>query len=212
MKLYPKIYPPFKRSDDGRTLDTSTFFSAELEALADAPGWRWSEKIDGTNIRIHWDGHEVTVGGRTDKAVLYPPLITAVCDLYTEELFEEFHGGNTVTLYGEGVGPKIQNGFKYSPTSTVMLFDVLVADDRHPSGGWWLGPEAVAGIAAQFKGTAAHQLGTFSLTEAVKTVAGGMPSGYGDFIAEGMVGVAPAGLLNRAGERITVKVKGKDFA
>ena len=37
--------------------------------------WNFTEKIDGTNIRVHWDGHKVMFGGRTDNAQIPTSLV-----------------------------------------------------------------------------------------------------------------------------------------
>ena len=28
--------------------------------------WEFTEKIDGTNLRLNWDGHDMAYGGRKD--------------------------------------------------------------------------------------------------------------------------------------------------
>ena len=48
--------------------------------------------------------------------------------------------------------------------------------------------------------------------DATKAVSAGLPSNWNPAVtAEGLVGVTAAGLLNRAGQRLMVKVKAKDF-
>ena len=31
--------------------------------------WRWTEKVDGTNIRVIWQGGKLSFGGKTDNAL-----------------------------------------------------------------------------------------------------------------------------------------------
>ena len=56
---YTKIPNIFKREEFGKNrLIEGDFSSDELEYLADNL-WVWTEKVDGTNIRVIWDGHSV---------------------------------------------------------------------------------------------------------------------------------------------------------
>ena len=57
---YPKIQTLFKR-DDRNVIIEGDWSVPEFAYLADKP-WRWTEKVDGTNIRLHWDGRKVTSG------------------------------------------------------------------------------------------------------------------------------------------------------
>ena len=69
MSEYPKIYGPFKRHTEGpdkNKLIPGSWTVPEFEDL-ECNDWIWTEKVDGTNIRVHWDGHKVSFGGRTDQ-------------------------------------------------------------------------------------------------------------------------------------------------
>ena len=92
--------------------------------------WQGTEKIDGTNIRIYWDGHRISFAGRTDKAQIPNELQQTLNELFlTQEMeyvFEQMFGEKEVILFGEGYGPKIQSGGDYSTTTKFILFDVLV--------------------------------------------------------------------------------------
>lgn len=213
MITYPKIYPPFVRHTEGprrNKLEKFNYLNEEFELLA-AAKWHWTEKIDGTNIRIFWDGHRVTFGGRTDNAQLPVSLLDYLQETFLEELFEQVFGEKRVYLFGEGIGPKIQSSGKYSQTPRFLLFDVAIPDDTHKLGVWWLKWEDVTGIAASLGIATVKHVGDFGIITAVSGVEDGLPSHYGDFVAEGLVGRAPGGILNRRGERIVVKVKTKDF-
>ena len=67
---YCKINTIWKRDEAGKVI-IGDWSRPESAFLADLP-WRWTEKIDGTNIRLHRaaKGGKVRVGGRTDKAQL----------------------------------------------------------------------------------------------------------------------------------------------
>jgi hypothetical protein len=45
--------------------------------LANCKIWRATEKLDGSNHQIYWDGHKLTLGGRTPDSKL--PMEGVVC-------------------------------------------------------------------------------------------------------------------------------------
>ena len=57
--------------------------------------WVFTEKVDGTNIRIYWDGHKVTYGGRTERSNIPAHLMNKLIELFgneeTEQLFEQIN-------------------------------------------------------------------------------------------------------------------------
>ena len=75
MKEYHKIETLFERDMEGnKRLIEGKFRNPLVEYLKDNR-WQFTEKIDGTNIRVHWDGHQVIFGGRTDAASLPSHLV-----------------------------------------------------------------------------------------------------------------------------------------
>ena len=139
MREYHKIETVFNRSTDGdKRLIWGDYRNATVEYLADNI-WQFTEKIDGTNIRIHWDGHNVEIGGRTDRAQIPKHLMDYLSATFltpeVEELFEQTYGEKDVMLFGEGYGAKIQNGGDYRSDVSFILFDVLIGDNWQ-SRGW----------------------------------------------------------------------------
>jgi hypothetical protein len=208
MREYPKIYGPYRRETEGpqrNKLIEGAWSRPEIGYLAEFQ-WHFTEKVDGTNIRVHWDGHKVEFGGRTDRAQIPAMLLKALLELFPEELFEQQFGDTTVTLYGEGYGAGIQKGSgNYRATPGFVLFDVRVGD-------WWLLRDDVVDVAAKMGIDVIPLFLTGTLHEAIDLVRNGLNSLWGNFRAEGLVGVTTAGLLDRAGNRIMVKVKAADFA
>lgn len=213
---YPKIPGPFKRAVDGpnrNKLIEGRWTSVELDMLADND-WLWTEKVDGTNIRVHWDGHTVRIGGRTDKAVLHKDLLARLEELFPEELFEQMFEEKSVTLFGEGFGAGIQKiGGNYSQKKDFVLFDVLI-------GSVWLNREPIENIAHGLGVQVVPLIGQQKFTGqrynndiwwAIEVVRRGLTSTWGDFAAEGLVGVPVGGFLDRHGKRIMVKIKSCDF-
>ena len=79
---YVKIPNIYKREEYGNNkLIEGEYATPELEYLANIP-WVWTEKVDGTNIRVQWDGHSVTFGGRTDKAQIPAHLVNKLNELF----------------------------------------------------------------------------------------------------------------------------------
>lgn len=62
MRKYEKIETIFTRDVEGsKKLNFGQFRDPTIEFLQ-YNNWIWSEKIDGTNIRVYWNGHTVTFG------------------------------------------------------------------------------------------------------------------------------------------------------
>ena len=67
MTPYGKIQTVFKRDPETkfRTLLDGQFSLPEFEYLR-SNTWTWTEKVDGTNIRIQWNGNTYHVGGENE--------------------------------------------------------------------------------------------------------------------------------------------------
>lgn len=207
MREYPKIYGPYLRHTEGpnrNKLIEGEWSRPEIGYLAEFE-WEFTEKVDGTNIRVHWDGHRVEFGGRTDRAQIRADLFAELQRLFPEELFEQQFGSDIVTLYGEGYGAGIQKGGgNYRATPGFVLFDVRVGD-------WWLLRENVIDVGVKMGVDVVPLTLTGTIADAIAMVRGGLQSDWGAFTAEGLVGVPTVGLLDRAGHRIMVKIKAADF-
>lgn len=210
MNTYPKIDTIFKRDVEGtKKLIENSFRDPAVEYLKDSI-WEFTEKIDGTNIRIMWDGHKVTFGGRTDRAQIPAPLMNQLNEMFggntNEELFEQTFGEKEVILFGEGYGPGIQKGGAYRKDVSFILFDVKI-------GEMWLERKDVEDIAKTFGIDVVPVVFYGPISAAVEYVKKKpttlIPGGTAQM--EGVVGRNPAGLLNRKGERIIVKIKVCDF-
>lgn len=59
MREYHKIETLFERDEKTKKLIEGKFRNETVRFLKDNM-WDFTEKIDGTNIRILWDGHKVT--------------------------------------------------------------------------------------------------------------------------------------------------------
>lgn len=204
--LYPKIYSPFQRHHEGplrNKLDLHAWLRPEFELLKGMP-WEWTEKVNGTNVRVIWDGHKVRFGGRTDDAQMPIKLLDALRELFAEELLENQFGSNPATLYGEGFGPGIQSGGNYRQDVGFVLFDVMV-------GSWWLLRDNIVDVASKLGIDVVPLVIIGNIPAAIKMVTSGLTSSWGNFPAEGLVGKPPLGLMGRDGDRLMLKIKTKDF-
>jgi RNA ligase. len=127
MEEYQKISNIFKFDEKYRTI---LGINEPFNTLKDII-WQGTEKIDGTNVRIYWDGHSITVAGRTDKSQFNKGLKTYLDTLFLstemEYVFEQMFGNKEVYLFGEGYGAKIQaDGELYSPTPKLIIFDIKI--------------------------------------------------------------------------------------
>ena len=210
MTEYHKIQTVFMRdpATNHKTLLLGQYSRPEFGYLADCD-WDYTEKVDGTNIRIMFHGGTVTFGGKTDRASIPADLtnnMAASSYASPSRLASVFGDDATVCLYGEGYGTKIQKvGALYSPTQDFVLFDVRVGD-------LWLSRENVADVGEKIGADVVPSIGRGSLKEAVALVRDGFSSRWGDFAAEGIVARPVVELRRRTGERVITKIKHRDFA
>jgi hypothetical protein len=210
MKEYHKIETLFERDMEGsKKLIEGRFRNECVEYLKDNQ-WIFTEKIDGTNIRIFWDGHRVGIGGRTDNAQIPGDLVQYLHDLFmtpeAEQLFEQKFGQTEVYLFGEGYGGSIQSGGAYSKDKKFIMFDVMV-------GGTFLRREDVEEIAKAFNVKPVPIILEGTIQEAVDYVKTKPNSTITSEVKEmeGVVGTPKARLNDFRGNRIIVKIKVRDF-
>jgi hypothetical protein len=158
---YPKIETLFDRDPDTHRVKLGAYRLPEF-ALPASNAWVFTEKVDGTNVRVvfetaclsccgGWepphDGEcprcsgskldqRVTFGGRTDNAQMPTFLLTRLLELFTlDKMVVAFPDEDVVrvVLYGEGYGARIQkSGGNYRPDVDFRLFDALI--ETRPTG------------------------------------------------------------------------------
>lgn len=207
MHEYHKIEGLFKRDEATKRLMYGVYRNPAVEYLSNNE-WIFTEKIDGTNVRVYWDGHRVAFAGRTDKANLPTPLLACLEAMFggevNEQIFEEHFANKEVTLYGEGYGAKIQNGGNYRPDQSFILFDVNV-------GGVWLNRQNVESIAGYFGIDVVPVIMRGTMQQAIDFVKIKPNSTIGTAKMEGLVGRPALELLTANSNRLIVKVKVRDF-
>lgn len=208
MQTYNKIETVFNRDIEGtKRLILGSYRNETVEYLKDNI-WQFTEKIDGTNIRIHWDGHNVEFGGRTDKAQIPNHLLNKLKDLFgtleAEELFEQTFGEKDAILFGEGYGVKIQNGGEYRSDVSFILFDVMI-NGNYQSREWVEQTAKMFGIDVVpivLEGTIQDGI-DYAMSHPHSTI--------GNAMMEGVVGRPKVEMKDRCGNRVIVKIKWEDF-
>lgn len=207
MKEYPKIETLLNRDTKTFKVKIGEWRLPEFEYLKDNK-WLFTEKIDGTNIRVAWDNiaKTVTLGGRTDNAQTPTFLLVKLQQIFTIDKFLALYPDQSMILFGEGYGAKIQKGGgNYIPNGVDFgLFDVLV-------GEWWLRPDDMMDVATKLNVKTVPHIAIGTLTEAINQVSDGFTSTFGDFRAEGIVLRPTVDLMTRSGHRIIAKIKERDF-
>ena len=109
MNEYHKIQTVYKRdpATKFKTPLEGDFSLPEFEYLKDNV-WVFTEKVDGTNIRVMFDGETITFGGKTERAQIPVPLMNRLNQkiLPQLEMFKAIFDSDRVCLYGEGYGAK----------------------------------------------------------------------------------------------------------
>lgn len=208
MKTYHKIQSVFKREPKTkyRNLIEGDYSIPEFDYLKNNM-WVFTEKVDGTNIRVGYEHGKIIFGGRSDNSQIPATLVQRLNEKFQPKIdtFTELFGDAEVCLYGEGYGPKIQKGGgNYRKDQDFVLFDVMI-------NGWWLQRVDVEALATKLEIDVVPIVGRGTLIEMVELAKNGITSTWGDFQAEGYVARPEIELKCRSGERLITKVKCKDF-
>jgi len=215
METYHKIQSIFKRDPE---TNYKTFLEGQWSvdafgALAELK-WEFTEKVDGTNIRIGWDDvtQQVTFGGRSDNAQLPGQLRVYMENKFTPELMSDLAG--PVTLIGEGFGGKIQKGSAYGPDQRFILFDVFIEPWADYPMGLWLPRSEVNTIAEILDIPVVATVFTSTLLKGYRSLKTWRPVTEipdSTRVMEGFVARPTVELRDRLGQRIITKIKVKDF-
>ena len=100
---YHKIQTVYYRdpATNNKTLLEGQWSMPEFEYLKDNQ-WVWTEKIDGTNIRIKCIDDKVEFGGRTDNAQIPSFLMDYLTNAFSVDQFKDtfdFDRGSDVCLF-----------------------------------------------------------------------------------------------------------------
>jgi len=215
MTTYTKINTIWKRDTNNKNVIMEGEYSKE--EFANIRNWIFTEKIDGTNIRVTYDFDAKTLrfDGKTDNAQIPSKLFAALTDMFSADMFEKIFAPkdetgefpHRVILFGEGYGAGIQNGGLYRADTGFILFDVLVDT-------WWLEYTNVSEIAEKFKIECVPMLGIGAIELGIHLVKNKSLSliSKQKRVFEGVVATSYPIMLFRDGEPIKWKLKVKDFS
>lgn len=226
---YTKINTMFARAEGTGLIVPGTWATPEIAYLAEAQ-WYFTEKVDGTNIRVavadisidagvgsrgpYLLPQDISYGGRTDDALISTHILRNLDERFRTEagvqiLQGVFPSGGAI-LFGEGYGDKVNKQGKrsYKEGADFVLFDVLVQSGEGPL---WLTRENVEDVASHLDVPVVPVVGSGTLADAIDLVKGEFTSAWGDFEAEGIVAKPMVDLLTRRGDRIITKLKLQDF-
>lgn len=187
--------------------------------------WQFTEKIDGTNIRVIWEpaiteksetdvpcrAERLRFGGKNDNSQISIALLTWLQENITAEKMRVIFSDVDAVIYGEGYGADIQKGSAYGLRQQFVVFDVLVG------GRWWLDWENTCDVAKKLGLKTVPFIGEMTLEEGIEMVKKGFDSVFarentGEIVpAEGLVGRTVETLYDKKGNRIIIKLKTKDF-
>lgn len=204
---YPKIETLFKRDENFKVIPTEL----RNPCVSLIKTWQFTEKIDGTNIRLIWKDKKLSIGGSADFAQLSTSLVTYLYDSVNLNKLEELFPGTDAIIYGEGCGAGIQkNGGYYNKAKHFVVFDVLV-------NNYWLDWNNVCDVANKLALQTVPFLGEMSLQKGVKLVKTGFNSILAQqntgtlCLAEGLVGRTREPLYDKFFKRLIIKLKTQDF-
>lgn len=216
MKTYPKIQSIYKRDPVTKHKTfLSEYSTSIIEYLADKK-WVFTEKVDGTNIRLWLNRAETSyayeVLGRTSKDVVRPTL-TNPLDCIAEALAESWYSNElylpreSLIIFGEGYGPKIQKGgANYRKDPGFVVFDIF-----DPVKNVWYTRRGVELFCQEYGLDIVPVIGSGTLDEAVSMCSDGFASTWGDFQAEGIIAFPECELRGPNGDPVKTKVKCCDF-
>jgi len=204
MNPYHKIYNVFKKDKKTEKLIKGDWVCPEFDYLS-TNTWVFTEKIDGTNIRVIFNFKDGTIyiKGKTDNANIPLPLMTAVYDKFYGHINKmlKLFANKTVCFYGVGYGQNIQSGSKYIKDGVdFILFDVKIDN-------FWLKRDNMVTLADELGINCVPIVGKGNLFDAINIVEIGLKSNFGDFLAEGIVAKPEIELTDRSGKRIITKIK-----
>ena len=186
------------------------FAQSEFEYLFNNQ-WIWSEKLDGTNIRIYanWSEqygiHTFEVKGKDENSSIPKDLLEWINNWIDEnsQIVSDLFAAEDIILYGEGVGTKIQKVGHNFGSQHFKLFDVYI-------NGFWLQKDDVLDIANKLSlDTPITWIGT--IQDAIDKVKTLPVSSFGNFTIEGYVGQPIVRLNDAKQKRIVTKIKVCDF-
>lgn len=205
-EVYPKFYGPYERDKESKYLDMNLPRDGVKPYMNRDTKWWVSEKMDGTNTRIIWDGYKLEVKGRTGGSHLQGYQTELLSELMQNGnyKFDETFGEQEVTIYGETLGGKIQKN-PHGVDPQFQAFDIKV-------GEVWLKYEDVRDISEKLGiGYVEHKLfDSWNKVLMYFMYTARQRKENAEYF-EGLVAIPEHMPLTRTGERVITKIKVADF-
>jgi len=201
MQEYVKIYNIFNRDETGSLEIKDGYYMLDTVQMLKDIHWCWTEKVDGTNVRIYWNGHSLSFGAKYDTDEISSDVKDYLTTLFInnefDEMFEQKFGRSCVTLFGVCYKTDI-NDIKF------VLHDVYKDDI-------WLSQVEIDYIAHCFNIDSVPVVSIGVLKRAIDFVKTKPMSKIGDFPMSGLICKPCIDLFDRLGNRIMVKIRVRDF-
>lgn len=126
MEEYQKIETLFKFDNTTKKF-THEFYNPIVEYLRNCK-WIGTEKIDGTNVRVFWNGKSFEFGARTNEGDLPKPIRELLQEKFNYDMevtFEQKFGNKEVYIFFEGYAGKIQGG-AYTGAEKLIAYDIKI--------------------------------------------------------------------------------------
>lgn len=208
MSKYQKIKSVWKRQTQKPCPMIYNEWATDTIAMLKNCDWIFTEKIDGTNIRVIWDGHQISFKGRNEKSSIPETITALLTEMFQgeemEQLFEQTFGEKEVIIYGEGYGGNIQKAGPLYGDYSFIVFDIKI-DGKYLE--WYVAEQ----LAIDLGLTTTPVVLKGALDEGIEAVVEGFPSFVADspLEAQGLVGRLEHTVYDSKGERVTVKLVGK---
>lgn len=214
MNTYQKIETLFE-FDLATKQFIDKFYNPLVEQLKDYT-WVFTEKIDGTNLRIHWDGYNLTYSGRTDDANFSEEqslwIESNIVTKEIEQVFEQIFKDKWITIYGELYGKNIQKrGRFYSDNYQFKVFDIMLPILEKPLKEKYVSRKVMESICKSLGYDTVPILFEGTINEGLSYVLNNDKSSFSEASLEGVVGKIKYDLLDENGKRIIIKIKKRDL-
>lgn len=207
--FYPKIQTLYTRDENFKVTD-----ELRRPEFGYINNWLWMEKLDGSNISIH--AHSLGEGGAGWRGRTARSQFTREIQNHLELLVEQWkpkllakldeYKLDSIELFGEVIGPKIQNGGLYLDKIGTRFYDVRV------NNSLWLDWDQVIDYSRDLD-FIKPRYGNLSTQRIVEMVKAGFNTAEGNRMApaEGIVAKTWVPLYNNNNDRLIWKIKTKDF-
>ena len=126
------------------TKENPAVYRTELLGYLSDLQWIYRRKLDGSNMRVQWNGEQALWNGKSNAYQCGSDITEYMNNVFQEEIFEEKFGRDkNVVIFGEIMGPKVQTNELKLDSPSFIIFDVNI-------NGTWLYPGDVCNIADYF--------------------------------------------------------------